>query len=78
MKIVRMLHSAAGNAAGEVCGHADDLAEKLVKQGVAVYVTATPPPAVTKEAPSATSAPAPAAPATPPAVEEKKGLGKKG
>jgi hypothetical protein len=48
MAVIRMLKTYASNVAGEVCGHPDDIASKLVSRGLAVYVTAAPVGAVTK------------------------------
>jgi hypothetical protein len=49
MAVIRMLKSYGSNVAGEVCGQPQDFAESLVRLGVAVFVTAAPVQAVTKE-----------------------------
>ena len=49
MAVIRMLKSYGSNVAGEVCGQPQDVAESLVRLGVAVFVTAAPVQAVTKE-----------------------------
>lgn len=49
MAVIRMLKAFGTNVAGEVCGHPDDVASKLVDRGLALYVTAAPVGAVTKE-----------------------------
>lgn len=49
MPVVRMLKSVGSNVAGEVCGYSEELAGELVAKGMAVYVTAAPVEAVTKE-----------------------------
>jgi len=65
MAVIRMLKSYGSNVAGEVCGQPQDVAESLVRLGVAVFVTAAPVHAVTKEMKPAE------APAAPPVKEEK-------
>lgn len=56
MAVVKMISAYGSNCTGDVCGFPDATAAKLVKKGVAVYVTAAPVGAVTKAA----SAPPPA------------------
>lgn len=49
MAVIRMLKTFGSNVSGEVCGQPDDVADSLVRLGVAVFVTAAPVQAVTKE-----------------------------
>lgn len=49
MAVIRMLKSYGSNVAGEVCGQPEDVAASLVERGLAVFVTAAPVQAVTKE-----------------------------
>lgn len=74
MAVVRMLKTYASNVAGEVCGHPEDIASKLVSRGLAVYVTAAPVGAVTKAIEAAPEEPQVLAEAE---EEEPKGLFKK-
>lgn len=49
MAVIRMLKTFGSNVAEEVCGQPDDVAASLVERGLAVFVTAAPVQAVTKE-----------------------------
>jgi hypothetical protein len=49
MAVIRMLKSYGSNVSGEVCGQPDDVAASMVERGLAVFVTAAPVQAVTKE-----------------------------
>lgn len=49
MAVIRMLKAYGSNVTGEVCGQPDDVASLLVDRGFALYVTAAPVSAVTKE-----------------------------
>lgn len=48
MAVIRMLKTYGSNCVGDVCGQPDDVAARLVKTGIAVFVTAAPVNAVVK------------------------------
>lgn len=48
MAVIRMLKTYGSNCVGDVCGQPDDVAARLVKTGIAVFVTAAPVDAVVK------------------------------
>lgn len=49
MAVIRMLKTFGSNVSGEVCGQPDDVAASMVERGLAIFVTAAPVQAVTKE-----------------------------